>query len=136
MFRQREMEGKDMSLAFRLDTTEYAWWGNLVTWLSQGPTAPTDNSASASIFLGEAVREDQYNPDLQVVEYHSLRESILSVMGIITMVTFCFVVLLKLKPISNTTVADYHPSIPDFSNLGMDLLSCLEGILINKHHTS
>ena len=28
-----------MSLAFRLDTTEYAWWGNLVTWLSQGPTA-------------------------------------------------------------------------------------------------
>ena len=45
-----------MSLAFRLDTTEYAWWGNLVTWLSQGPTAPNDNSASASIFLGEAVR--------------------------------------------------------------------------------
>lgn len=44
-----------MSLAFRLDTTEYAWWGNLVTWLSQGPTAPTDNTASGSIFLGEAL---------------------------------------------------------------------------------
>lgn len=49
ILRQQIKEGKRLSLSFRLETTSYPWWSNMVSWLSQGLVNPTDNNAAFSM---------------------------------------------------------------------------------------
>ena len=55
ILRQQIKEGKRLSLSFRLETTSYPWWSNMVSWLSQGLVNPTDNNAAFSMAQQQGV---------------------------------------------------------------------------------